>query len=551
MDGNAPTTGEEVEDFYVPTDEKSLNGKEIPHISPAAPAVNGEDQEDTVYDEVENEWEPEISTEAHDLNPKNSSTPLDFSAEEAPDVEVPEEIAAVTTENGRTVPDALDESIVEEFRLSEKSVDDRFNSLTVDETDNVEIVEEVEIVDHTQDDPPGSEAEVDGSTRTNNDSNISGDPVRADQNRKLQVERTGSNVAEGRGDPAPQSQNNDGSAPADTKKKSRSLALAEHKRKALAAEQQMQLQAEQELEAKANALKVRAAKRLEEQEKREQRELAKQRRKAAAAQRAAVQDNNITAGDMQNDEGDEEADGPHGRPGAVAEESAGGAPEKAPRTRATGSHASKIRSMVKNSKDGEGGADGGDWNDSIAAPVSASRKERHEAVEKRRQERLEARARKLAGVADKSITEGNAADEGSEMLRPYPVKPDQQQGRDHTVKRRLRPKPILSSADGDANRLVLPPLIGAKQPRSSPNPARAALSSLLRDSEFPEPGESLSAASPSGKPRRSRKPLYLRMIEKAQAQYVEDERRKVCVADIFSRLSRLCNQFTFRFCLAA
>jgi hypothetical protein len=187
-----------------------------------------------------------------------------------------------------------------------------------------------------------------------------------------------------------------------------------------------------------------------------------------------------------------------------------------------------MRSMVKNSKVSEGGADGGgDWNDSIAAPVSASRKERHEAVERRRQERLEARARKLAGAADTSIAEGNAADEGSEVLRPYPVKPDQQQGRSHNTKRRLRPQPTLGSADGDADRLALPPLVGAKQPRSSPNPARAVLSSLLHDTEFPEPGESAYAASPSGKPRRSRKPLYLRMTEKAQAQYVEDERRKV------------------------
>jgi hypothetical protein len=532
MENNSAPGAEEVEEFYEPVDE------DHPDIIKTT-TVKVKENEEEVYDEVENDWEPEVAADVQHRKEESSAPSNDFmAAMEEPDTEVPEELAAHARSSTVHATETFEESIAEDFQPPQRAASESLDFPVAD--DNVEIVEEVVIADPTGtpgigDERPDFRTEPSEGTKSSRNPNIARIRELVDDTTD---ERSANRVASREAEIAMESRDiappsgSDKPAPAENKKKAHSLALAEHKRKALAAEQQMQLQAEQEQEAKANALKARAAKRLEEQEKREQRELLKQRKKAAAEKRAAAQGGGVVSGEGVGDEGAgvEDAAGHvshgEGEPDGVTQ-------GKPAHSRATGSHPNKIRSMVKNSKDNEGGAEGGgDWNDSIAAPVSASRKERHEAVERRRQERLEARARKLAlaaGAADMSVAEGDTADEGSEALHPYPVKAAQLQGRSLNTKRRVRPQPTASSADSDADRLVLPPLVGAKQPRSSPNPARAALSSLLRDSEFPEPSDGAFAGSPSGKPRRSRKPLYLRMIEKAQAQYVEDERRKVCL----------------------
>lgn len=198
-----------------------------------------------------------------------------------------------------------------------------------------------------------------------------------------------------------------------------------------------------------------------------------------------------------------------------------------------GGHPGKIRGIVKDhQKDSD--YEKSDWNDSIAPVPNPSSKERHSIVEQRRQERIAQRARRLSAesaepansaangvsVDDMSSIEGSAS-----SIHPSASKPSR--SRSYNAKHRVRrPVPVGSSEEGDPSRLVLPPIIAAHQPKTSPSDhPRAALASLLRESTV---DDDLQNESDNGRFKRHRKPLYLRMIEKAQKQYIDDERLKVC-----------------------
>ena len=185
-------------------------------------------------------------------------------------------------------------------------------------------------------------------------------------------------------------------------------------------------------------------------------------------------------------------------------------------------HAHRVRSLVKDRREAEASGES-NWDDSLSS-VRQAEKQRYEAVDQRRRDRLEARAQRLpedGGEDSASVDSQTATMDGSKVAAfqlSAPHKPAAR-SRSYQTHRRNR-KPAAAVAEDGAGRILLPPLVAQKQPHSSPHP-RAALSSLLQESDR------LSAMGGSGKPRKNRKPLYLRMIERAQQQYVEDEKNKV------------------------
>ena len=205
-----------------------------------------------------------------------------------------------------------------------------------------------------------------------------------------------------------------------------------------------------------------------------------------------------------------------------------------------GGHAGKIRRIVKDHQrdyDGDGGGKATEWNDSLAAMPNASMKERHSIVEQRRKERIAPRAQRLSGESAETpiidsnvgvVDEKNSA-EGAAGSSNYPVGSQPSRSRSYNAKHRVRrPVHIGSSEEGDPSRIVLPPLVSANQPKTSPsNHPRVALVSLLRESADMEDAMKNDSDN-SSRNKRHRKPLYLRMIEKAQKQYLDDERVKVC-----------------------
>jgi hypothetical protein len=280
------------------------------------------------------------------------------------------------------------------------------------------------------------------------------------------------------------------------------------------AEEGGQAKADMEQRERTDALKARAAKRLEEQAQREKREAIKARKLAAQEEKA------------RRDAG-EVGDGlPERRSDSTEALLEGGGAAANPLKVYSGErgHPTRLRKLVKDNHQsgdelGAGGRSG--WDDSKAPPVQPSVKSRHEAVEQRKRERMEARQRRLEEEQHaRSAGEDSVAVEGGSIaLHPVDAKPSR--SKSYNSNRRLRARSTATGAESaERGRVVLPPIVSAEQPRTSPDPARASLQGLFQDT------------GATGKPRRVRKPLYQRMIEKAQQQFIDEERQKVRPPDL-------------------
>lgn len=297
-----------------------------------------------------------------------------------------------------------------------------------------------------------------------------------------------------------------------------------------AAEKQA-MAAEQEKEDKIAALRQRAAKRQEEKERRERKELLREQRREREA--ADARDGTEATRNRSADGDNDAESGTDDRGELKGKLFLPSINKKVKKADGQNNH------RVQAAED-EGLEKNAGWNDDVKADHSDEVKERKQAAQQQRMKDKEERNRLLrarrAKAQEQQSADGGAAVVGEEipveahnLLAP---KPPVGRINQHPGRAGRKVAGSANSADDDYGRgVVLPHL---NHPRSSPDP-RAALHSLLQESEQIGAGLDLGVVaddnqsynSLSNKARR-RKPLYLRMIAKAQQQYLEEERQKVC-----------------------
>lgn len=488
--------------------------------------------EEKYYDDIDKEWESEITpnelpndeVELKVTQPQRHTSGSDFIHEEVEEeLEFTSKSTPLRTEK---------EAAIVEVEIEEEITKPSPSPTRGDVVANVEMEDFPEIGDEIA--PPKQIADL--QARDNNASKAPSADLHSDL------------IQESRG-----SSGRCGSDSEHKKVKTSAAELAdEAERQALAAG----LAADKEKEDKVAALRLRAAKRQEDKEKREKKEFLKQQRKRAreaaaegAEQEGAPEESEGVEGDAGNTEGkgEELKNKPF-------------LPNINSRVKKTATNASKNRIASADTEDAEVKEASG-WNDDVKADASRERQEA--AVQQRlkdkeernkllRARRAKAQQAQAEGQGQEQGANGGAGGEDAPVESQSLLAPKPPAGRaltkqpassssstagNHKSRTDRMGRKVSgvssASADDDPGRVVLPHL--TNHPRSSPSPdPRAALHSLLQETE--QMGADMdmngiaddnkSYVSSSNKGRR-KKPLYLRMIAKAQQQYLEDERQKV------------------------